>query len=726
MPPRPLHAWSRNETTRTPPRLLVLATVPGSRPPDKDGQVPGFQWALTALTRDNQASRGTPPWHTAGDDRDHLADTVTALAPKGKRTWLYAHSLAVHLTAAGLLDRLCARGWVPLRNHLDGPAPSIELGAGPTVTASHSRSKDALAFHAQRGIPVKDCRTRPELNCPYRTEATSWDRHLVIADAAAVWPRTVIADLASDQAAPLPRYPDVGDTAGWARVAAAEAGIITSALTGALDWWDANDAGNWGKTGATTGWNAMRHRMSREATFADITHPATSLERQACHGGRRTLFEFGTLPPGTYEELDFYRAYTVAARDLLLPTGRRAAFNSLPLDHITVTEERGSVGLIAGVTVTKADGQYPVRIGDRVWYPAGTFSTVLAGPDIRDAAAAGRLKSIGAGQWYGMGRTLTPWARWCLEQQEDPATPAIVKRMLKHHGRAVIGKTAAHSYAHDDLGPAHHLQFHAEPAVVGPDRKTGWIIDLGGRRTLTYQDGEGDDSFPAILAYVESYVRVALSRVIDALGAGGAVQADTDGLMVDAAVLRHGQLPGLPGIASPGMPFRVRQVLEALDVLAWPFTVREKAISRTFTAAGPQHYATEQSRKRSGIPGNARPDGRGNLVGVTFPSLMEQAAHGVTDQYAPQPWTGQDPVCVAGRWVTASGATIAPEAALTAGGETVLLPWHLTAAAAAGLTLGPVQDPVLAATVRDPGAGWHATPWTWNELDRMYGHLPAR
>ena len=483
-----------------------------------------------------------------------------------------------------------------------------------------------------------------------------------------------------------------------------------------MDWWEANEAGNWAKTGASTGWNSMRHRMSREATFIDVTHPATVLERRACHGGRRALFRFGAAPPGTYEELDFYRAYTVVCRDMLLPTGRRAAFTSLPLDHITITEERGSVGLIAEVTISRGGGRFPCADGTRVWYPDGRFTTVLAGPEIREAARLGVLESVGAGQWYGMGHTMAPWAEWCLREQENPDTPPVVRRMLKHHGRAVVGKTAGRSYAHDPLGPAQHLGFHAEPAVVGPDRKTGWIIDLGGKRTLTYQDGEADESFPAILAYVESYVRVMLSRVIDALGTRAAVQADTDGLIVSADMLRNAELPGLPDVASPGMPFRPTQVIEALGELVAPLTIREKAVQRSFTGTGPQHYQFGKSRKRSGIPGNARPDGKGNLVGVTYPSLMEQAANGTPDRYVPQEWKGADPVCVAGRWILTSGRTVAPEACTTASGETRILPWRMTVYHRAGLQLGPVQDPVLVATAADPGPGASLRQWSNDEV----------
>ena len=719
--PRKLHPWGRNETTRTPAVVLALATIPGQRPPDPDGCQPEFRWAISVRYRTYASGGGRHTERHAGTSRAQLAVTIDDLCRLRVRTWLYAHGLAVHLSSSGLLDRLTALGWVPVKNSLDGPAPSVEFGHSPTVHPGHSRSKPAVEWHKQAGIPVKDCRAHLELACPYRTDVTEYDRHLVIADAGAVWPRTTMADIIRDTGQQPPPHPGTDDDRAWADVAMTEATALTEALTIGMDWWQANDGGNWGKTGATTGWNAMRHRMSREATFVDVTHPATVLERSACHGGRRGLFRFGSAPPGTYEELDFYRAYTVIARDMLLPTGRRAAFESLPLDHITITEERGSVGLIAQVVINRGGGRYPMADGNRVWYPEGRFTTILAGPEIREAARLGVLESVGPGQWYTMGHTMAPWASWCITEQENPATPPVVVRMLKHHGRAVIGKTAAHAYAHDDLGPAQTLGFRAEPTVVGPDRKTGWVIDLGGRRILTYQDGEADESFPAILAYVESHVRVMLSRVIDAIGTRAAIQCDTDGLIVSLNALRNSELPGLPDVASPGMPFRPTQVLEELQKLVKPLTVREKTIQRSFTGTGPQHYQLGTTRKRSGIPGNARPDGKGNLIGITYPSLMEQAAHGTPGAYVPQTWVGKDPPCVTGRWVLASNRTVAPEACLTATGETVLLPWELTAAYYAGLELGPTQDPVLLATARDPGPGYQPVSWTTGDLDQIRG-----
>lgn len=716
MGPRKRHVLGRNDTTRTPPAVAVLATAPGSRPPDANGEQPGFRWHLTAIARAGQLPGRRAVEHHPGTDRDDLGRLVDELATNRNWTWLYAHGLAVHLSSSGLLDRLTAHGWVPLRNALDGPAPYVELGHTPNKYPSHSKAKAAYAWHEAAGIPLKDCLKNVHSQCPYQTEATSWQRHLIIADAGAVWPRTTTDDLARSQGIPVDPLPAADDDSGWAGQTRHDATVVLKALVTCMDWWDANDGGNWAKTGASTGWNSMRHRMSRETTVIDVTHPATVLERNACHGGRRTLFRFGQAPPGTYEELDFYRAYTIVARDMLLPTGRRASFTSLPLDHITVTEDRGSVGLIAEVTISRGEGRFPYADGTRVWYPDGRFTTVLAGPDIREAARLGLLESIGPGTWYTMGHTMAPWAKWCIEQQEDPGTPPVVVRMLKHHGRAVIGKTAGHAYAHDDLGPAHHLGFKSEPTIVGPDRKTGWVIDLGGKRTLTYQDGEADESFPAILAYVESHVRVMLSRVIDALGTAIPVQADTDGLIVSADALRTAELPALPDVASPGMPFRPTQVIKALSTLCAPLTVREKTIAKSFIATGPQHYQLGPARKRAGIPGNARPDGKGNLIGHTYPSLMEQASRGQPDRYKPQPWAGKDPPCVTGRWVLDTGRTVAPETAITAAGDTVILPWAMTVYYRAGLELGPTQDAVLERVAKHPGLDAAYYPWAPHQI----------
>lgn len=700
MRPRTPHYLSRNETTRVPKVVAALTTVPGTRTTPAGGEPPVFQWAVTVSDQRTPGGHYSVPRVLSGTSRHELAIVVDDECHAGITTWLYAHQLAVHLSSSGLLDRLSANGWTVIRNALDGPAPSVEFGHSPSSKPGHSHAKPAVEWHKQQGIPIRECHAHPELDCPYRTPVTRWERRLIIADAAAVWPRTTLADITADLGHLQPDTPAWFDVKGQADLVRHDALTLSRALTTVLHWWDTHDAGNWGKTGATTGWNAMRHRMSTEKISIDTAHPATSLERAACYGGRRGLFRFGAAPPGTYEELDFYRAYTVITRDLRLPIARRASFTSLPLDHITLTAETDVVGLIAEVTLTDAGGRYPVRHDGRVWYPSGRVTTVLAGPEIRESLTLGILESVGPGQWYALGRPMAPWARWCLEQQENPETPPVVVRMLKHHGRAVIGKTAGHAYAHQDIGPAQNHGFKAEQTMVGPDRVPGWVIDLGGRRTVSYPAGEAEDSFPAILAYVESHVRLRLSRIVAAIGEETAVQCDTDGLIVSVDILRGAQLPALPGIASPGMPFRPAQIIDALNDLVKPLRVREKAIAESFAGTGPQHYQLGRSRKRSGIPGNAKPDGHGNLVGITYPSLMAQASHGQPDSYTPQPWSGKDPVCTAGRWVLDNGRTVPPQARLNPDGTMRIMPWEHTTYYQGGLILGTVQDPILTSAAR--------------------------
>lgn len=710
------HYLRCNEGSRTPPVILVLGTRsadPMSGAPDA-GRL--FCWDLRGLVRNVNSYKDPVSSHAAGRTQMELAQAVDRACAGQQNVWLYAHDLARSITVSGLLNLLPSLGWEVIRMAPNGLSPSFTLGKAPYPVTRHRDTRPARLHHEAGGVTARDCLKARDVSCPGWSEETRYRCHLVICEAGSVWPRTTVAAIASALNRPRPPDPSPDDLGGQADRAAADTGSVMDALITLLDWWDAHDGGNWARTGAGTGWNSMRHRMPARTVVIETDHPSVPMEHDAVYGGRRELARWMPRTRGRFTELDFYRAYTKIAAEEPLPVRRLRCLPSLPADDPILTRRDPRYGLIAEVTISRGEGRFPCRDGDRVWYPDGRFTTVLAGPDIREAAALGVLESVGTCQIYQLGTAIAPWARWNLAMQEDPGTPEVVRMALKHHGRAAIGKWAGTSYTQRDLGPALYPGFAAEPHTDHHLGKHGWEIHLGGRRTFVYPDGEAEGSFPAVLAYVESHVRVRLSRMIAALGTTVIVQADTDGAHIDAQQLATADLPGLPDVASPGSPVRVPQIIAGLNSLVAPLTVREKEHAREMSAVGPQHYTFGTRKIRSGIPGDAAPGKDGISRGTTRPTLLGHAHRGAPGAYREESWAGIEPVCLASGWVLASGRTVPPEACIGADGKTCLLPWELTVWHWAGLELGQVQNPMLLAAVRDPGPYARRKKWTAADL----------
>lgn len=710
------HYLGRNHETRTPPVIGAFDTetrvIEGSGPEVNVMRC----WDLRGLIRNYGSYKDPVLAHTAGRTREELAAAVDRLCAGQERVWLYAHNLAFDLPVSALLDRLAARGWVMVRMALDGPSPWAVMGKNPHPQTRHRDNQPSRDYHASRGVTAAQCSKAKDESCPGHAVTTRYGCRLTIADSGSIWPRTKLADIGSDLGIAKLPDPPADDEPGWAERCAVDTQILIAAVSSALDWWEENEAGNWAKTGASTGWNSMRHRMTGKLPLIDTAHESVKLERRAISGGRRGTFRWGDFLRGRYSEADFERAYTVIARDLPMPVRRLGIRASLPVDHKWVTEDDPLIGLVAEVVISSGEGRWPCKDRGRVTYPKGRFTTVLAGPDVREAARLGALESIGRCQLYELGGYLRPWAEWNLTAQADPGTPPVVRRMLKHHGRAVIGKWGGHSYAHEKLGPSLSPGLHAEQMTVIETGVTGWVVDVAGERVFSYPDGEGEDSFPAVLAYVESHVRVRLSRMIAAVGSRVAMTCDTDGVTLDVSALTDAPMPGLPDAPTPGMPFRPGVVLDQLGTLCAPLSVKEKHHGADMRIIGPQHWSLGGMRKRSGIPANAEPQADGTLVGWTWPNLVSQAARGDPAGYVREPGSWTEPVCLASGWVLTSGRVVPPEACIDGNGENCLLPWRLTVYHRAGLQLGPAQNPALLAAVRDPGHRAQLYPWTNDQV----------
>jgi hypothetical protein len=339
-----------------------------------------------------------------------------------------------------------------------------------------------------------------------------------------------------------------------------------------------------------------------------------------------------------------------------------------------------------------------VKIGGAVWYPVGRFTTTLAGPDIAEARRVGALRAIGPGHVHQLGAAMMPWARWCLAVQNGthPDAPPAAQVAAKAWGRSVIGKWAAHAFSKLEVGGAPTDGWGYEEGFDHESRSRGGWVDLGGRRWWVWQDGEGDNSYPAVLAWVESSVRVRLGRVIEAIGPGCVVQADTDGLIVAERTIgtkaARGHLVAPRGLSGAA---RTKWVLDCLHPILAPLTLRLKRTHAHVDVLGPQHLKLPAQRRLSGIAGTAVEQADGSYTARTWPKLQWQMGHDDRRGYARPEVTSRLRPHYAAGWLLADGRVIPPTARDGANGEPELVPWHATPHTGRDARLADVQHPQL-------------------------------
>lgn len=576
--------WLReNAQERSPRRLLVIdtETLPGQGD-DRDRHQLRL-WSARLVRR-----RGIDPGRPRAEDyrgrtAGELADLVTRLARSDAALWIVAHNLNYDLAVTALPVELTERGWRITDGALTTDSPWCRMAL---------RSRRLTIIDSWSWLPAGLEHIGQLVNLP-KLELPDWE------DEDADW---------------------------WARCDR-DVAITAKAMLALMDWWDEGRYGNWSVTGPATGWSSYRHRKPRPRVLVQPDPEARALEARAVTGGRRQVLQVGDLPPGVYADLDVATAHLTVMSERVLPYRRLRHFDRLDTEDPRLRSRL--IDVLAECEVETLEPRYPWDSGKGVFYPVGRFRTVLAGPELREAHARGELRSIGAGWTYGMGDHMTSWARWLahLLDTGSPDVPKVVRLMAKHWSRCVPGKWAGHTSEVLSRVPDPRPGWGVERGFVADGRRRADFLRVGGEVWTIARDEWADDAFPAILAWIQSYTRVTLGRLIDHLGPA-ALTMNTDGTLVDVTAAL---------VASGHDPARVRwgptRQLQLLDLLldTWapelaPFTVRIKEAWSAVSVISPQHLILDGERRLAGIPRKAVRLDRGRFRFEQWPKLRVQLA----------------------------------------------------------------------------------------------------
>ena len=613
--PTSTHWLRENAQERSPHRVLVVDTE--TRPASAEDPTRHVLrlWSARLVRRhgiDPKRPR-TEPYR--GTTADELVELVNRLARADATLWMVTHNLTFDLAVTELPVLLTAAGW--------------------RITEAALTTDDPW------------CRM------------TRGSRRLVVADSFSWFPAGVdeIGRLAGRRKLALPAW-DAPDETWWARCDQ-DVAIVAAAIIGAMDWWDAGHYGNWSITGPATGWSSYRHRRPAPRVLVDPDPVARAFEMRAVTGGRKEVRRLGQLPPGLYADLDIATAHLTAMAGFRLPMRRLGTFGSLPLDHRSL--DSTILDVLAWATVETTAPRYPWDSGRGTFYPVGRFRTLLAGPELREARSRGELRSIGAGQTYMVAPHMAEWALWLasLLDEANPDVPGPVRLLAKHWSRCVPGKWAGHTSDVLDRSPDPRPGWGIERLMLMPERRPADLLRVGGERWTIVRDEWADDAFPAILAWIQSATRVAISRLVDVLGPA-VVSLNTDGALVDVSrVLDDVGRGDLAATARTGPQLLELDALCQLwDPVLEPFTIRIKRAARQVAVISPQHLILDEERRLAGIPRRAIALAGGRYRFTQWPRLRVQLAR----DHAPGYRTVQTTVDLAhvppAGWLYADGSVV--------------------------------------------------------------------
>lgn len=649
----PIHYLRDNAREWTPAHVAFFDTEARIVADDKGETHTLRCWSARAVDRRPLKGRECRDATYNGTSAVSLANWVGEIVKGRSALWIFAHNLTYDLTTSGLPRLLTKQGW--------------QIG------------------HATMG--GKSCWMRLSRRSSTITLVDSW-----------TWLPTDLAEIGNAVGIVKPVLPTQDASAAeWLARCAADVDILTAGMLDLMAWFDTHKLGNFAPTGAATGWNTYRHHA---ATTAVTIHPEPAViaeDRRYVNGGRRAVWQLGRQNAGPFVELDISAAYPTIAANFPLPKQHRAPFASLPLDAWQIDSERWSP--VARCRIRTTTPCVAVKWSGATFYPVGEFWADLTGPDIREARDTGRLIEIGPGRMHQMGRSMAGWSRWVLDTVagDIPRTPEVAKIAAKHWSRSTIGKWASHAFVTTELGHAPDGGWGYEDAWDHNRNCRASVQDIAGQRFIVSAGGDPENAYPVVFAWVEAHVRVALTRVIECIGEGALLTANTDGMIAAQRIIGTPRAGGLL-IAPESVrgAARTAWVIAECNKRIAPLSLRVKGTAGSVTVLGPQHVRIGRRRAFSGIPAGAEEVIPDTYQFSTWPGMSRQLQGGMRGGYRRDLRTVRIAGPFPSGWVLTDGRVRPVEMMINAAGENEVVPFRKSRWAAIAEVAAPVQRRELA------------------------------
>ena len=310
-----------------------------------------------------------------------------------------------------------------------------------------------------------------------------------------------------------------------------------------LSFLQENDCGGFSPTISGQSIRVFRHRFMSERVLIYHQKEVNDMERSAYFGGRTEAFHIGELPREQYLQYDVNSLYPYVMKAQEYPLELLQWRKDLSLIQLSdLLEKYCIVGEVKLQTDVPA---YAVKIGGRTTFPIGRFNAVLCSGSLRYALKMGHIRSVGYCLVYRKGTLFPDYVDhfMALRTRYRVAGNELMEKVCKLFANSLYGKFGElrDVLVQDEYTPTddfiRQVYYNADREVPGIEET------LFHRYRRIEGKREGPNSAPAIAAHVTDYGRLALWRLMCAVGREHVLYVDTDSIIIpgkEKARVPHG------------------------------------------------------------------------------------------------------------------------------------------------------------------------------------------
>lgn len=578
---------ARVERTTAPRVLCVVAYTPDDRSED-DGSymTTAKEWSVeTWVHRNGKWHRSKAACYSGASAELAWLAVVSSARGRG-RSYVVCNGAVDTLTLLGFwdkADRMSISMRVALTEYEDEegrkrkrrPHPLI-LSASPEVIGFSAGLREYRAVGYRNHLPMSlaDCAAMAEVPLP---DGDGNDRRPTGAER---WPATLAAD------------------------------VMARCYMRLIDRWRVSDSGRWADTIGIAAYNRWRSTIGDDKLLEHDSEGAHALECAACFGGRAETYFFGfagrrwqevlmsdddggeTWPPVSepIHRVDIRSMYANLLSSREFPCRLQHQIRVRSVQHLRDLAESG--GVIARVRVRLESPSIPFDAGEKgIVYPAGEWIAVLCGDELLDACRRGEVVSVSACWLYTMRPIFKEFADQLLAERMSciEAGDKVGGMWCKLLANSLAGKLASQrrGWIAVPEKPCRQQWGEWREIATGLDTPVR-CRGIAGVRQEYHESGEKRKGLTACFAWLTSYGRSFLNRLMLIAGSHAVLACDTDGFLVtDTGLSRLREVPGLMGTA--------------------PGELRYEGEVSSWLACTPKHYLADGKWTLAGVRGDAGP-----------------------------------------------------------------------------------------------------------------------
>jgi len=491
---RRAHYLKPNSASETPSNAVWFDTETDQVDAGADcvGHVLRFGWAAYSRTR------GSDQWIQTQwlrfTTRGQFWEWVDGKTAPKKTLYLFCHNTSFDLPVLDVFGELAARGWKLTRAVIDAPPTMLTFVRG----AAKLQVLDTLNIWRMSLRELGKMVGLPKLEMPAPTaSAEDWDIY------------------------------GKRDTE-----------ILQKACT---EWWRflrTEDMGCFAPTLASQSMRVYRHRFMTDRVLIHDTPRVLEMEREAYHGGRCECFRVGEFS-GDFSFYDVNSLYPSVMQSGQYPVA--LAFTARPPWRFPIGQYLAEMCSIARCVIRTDTPMYPVVHGGKLVFPVGEFAATLAGPELMECWRRGHLHTISEIAFYHAapmfrGFVDRLYAERLKAKSDGNSGRSWFIKILMNSLYGKFGQRGAVWVSQDNVAD---LTARAWREFDTTTRQVTAYRQLGGLVQRLETEPESADSAPAIAAYVTSYARLHLWRLIELAGRRNVYYCDTDSVTVNAAGARR-------------------------------------------------------------------------------------------------------------------------------------------------------------------------------------------